>query len=162
LVLDMGNKVVLDTSALFSMEDLPAGLEAYVPPGVLNELRRYNDGRAEVLSLKVIVSEPTAASRKKVEEASVRTGDRTRLSPVDKDVLALALDMQAEVLTDDYSVQNLASVLKVPFKAVGLRPIKEVVKWRFVCVGCGKHFDKEQPDCPVCGSQLRTYRGKKR
>lgn len=161
-MLDTARKVILDTSALFSMEEIPADLEAYAPPGVVEELRRFNDGRAEVLSLKVTVSEPTSASRKKVEEASVRTGDRTRLSPVDKDVLALAIDMQAEVLTDDYSVQNLATVLKIPFKAVGLKPIKEVVKWRYVCLGCGKHFDKEQPDCPICGSQLRTYRGRKR
>jgi UPF0271 protein len=105
-MLGMGRKVILDTSALFSMEEVPADLEAYAPPGVVDELRRYNDGRAEVLSLKVTVSEPTSVSRKKVEEASARTGDRTRLSAVDKDVLALALDMQAEVLTDDYSVQN--------------------------------------------------------
>jgi UPF0271 protein len=158
----MGRPVVLDTSALFSMEDVPTDIRAFAPPGVLAELRRYNDGRAETLSLKVTISDPTSTSLRKVEEAAARTGDSSRLSSVDKEVLALAIDMGAEVYTDDYSVQNLASVLGISFRPVGIRPIRSVVRWRYLCTGCGRRFDKEQPDCPVCGSQLRTCRGKKR
>ena len=90
--------------------------------------------------------------------ASHSTVDSIRLSSVDIDLLALAKDMDATILTDDYSIQNTAKFLGIKYKAVGLKAIKKLVKWNYKCLGCGKVFDKEMPDCPVCGSKLRTTR----
>jgi UPF0271 protein len=158
---DTLSKVVLDTSALFSMQDLPPDTEAYVTPGVLRELEKYGDRRAEMWGELLRVSEPSPMSLKKVKDAASRTGDSTRISPTDAEVLALALDLQAIVLTDDYSLQNLAAYLSVPYRTVGLKGIKEVRKWRWRCVGCGKVYDKEMPDCPICGSKLKSTLSKK-
>jgi len=154
-------KLVLDTSALFSMQDLPTDGEAFTTPGVLKELERFGDKRAELWGDLLRVSEPTSPSLKKVREAASRTGDSTRLSPTDAEVLALALELEAVVLTDDYSLQNLATYLGVPYRPVGLKGIKDLRKWRWRCVGCGKIFDKEMPDCPICGSKLKSTLSKK-
>lgn len=155
------SKVVLDTSALFAMQDLPPDLEAYATPGVLRELEKYGDRRAGLWGEMLKVSEPSPASLRKVKEAGSRSGDSTRLSPTDAEVLALAMDLGATVLTDDYSLQNLAAYLGVPYRPVGLKGIREVRKWRWRCVGCGKVFDKEMPECPVCGSRLKSTLSKK-
>lgn len=152
---------VLDTSALFSMQDLPPGEEAFTTPGVLRELEKYGDRRAELWGDLLKVSEPTSASLKKVREGASRTGDSTRLSPTDAEVLALAMDLGAVILTDDYSLQNLATYLGIPYRPIGLKGIRDVRRWRWRCVGCGKVFDKEMPDCPVCGSKLRSTMSKK-
>jgi endoribonuclease Nob1 len=154
-------RLVLDTSAFFAMQDLPPGTETFVTQGVLKELEKYGDRRTGLWGDMLKVSEPTATSMRRVKEAASRSGDSTRLSPTDVEVLALALDLGATVLTDDYSLQNLAAYLGVPYRPVGLKGIKEVRKWRWRCTGCGKVFDKEHPDCPICGSKLKSTLSKK-
>ena len=154
-------RLVLDTSALFSMEDLPRDFDVYVTPAVLEELRKYKDRRIERWGELLRTSDATKASIAKVKEAAKRTGDTSRVSPTDVEVLALAMDLQAVLLTDDYSIQNLAAYLGIPYRPVGLKGIRKVLKWRHKCVGCGRVFDKEMPECPVCGSELRTVRSRK-
>jgi UPF0271 protein len=43
---------------------------------------------------------------------------------------------------------------------VGLKGITRVIRWNYLCTGCGKVFKEEHPDCPICGSPLRTTRRK--
>jgi endoribonuclease Nob1 len=152
---------VLDTSALFSMQDLPFDARCFTTPGVLKELEKYGDRRTELWGDMLTISEPTSVSLRKVRDASSRTGDSTRLSPTDIEVLALALELKAQVLSDDYSLQNLAAYLGIPFKPVGLKGITDIRRWRWRCTGCGKVFDKELPDCPICGSRLKSTLSKK-
>jgi len=156
----MNERVVLDSSAFFAMEDMSGDWDAYTSPGVLQELQRYNDGRAAYLEHKVKVSDPTSISLEKVAKAAKETGDASRLSSVDREVLALAIDLEAVLLTDDYSMQNLAKHIGLPYRAVGLKPIQKKVVWSYRCTGCGKVIKEQQPDCPVCGSSLRTTRKK--
>lgn len=156
----MKPKIVLDTSALFSMEDVPAGIDAYTTGGVLEELEKYGDRRAIYLEHKLSIVSSSPEFEEKVAEAAKGTGDIARLSPTDKGLVAVALELKAEIWTDDYSIQNIAKVLSVPYKAIGAGGIKKVIKWKYRCQGCGKMFDEQQPDCPICGSQLRTSRRK--
>jgi endoribonuclease Nob1 len=150
--------VVLDTSALFSMESIPGDYEAYTVPGVVDELKKYNDTRWMFWEHQLTVMNPSPLARKAISQASQATGDSKRLSPVDLDLLALAKDLNATILTDDYSIQNTAKFLGMQYRSVGMKAIKQLVKWNYKCLGCGKVFDKEMPDCPVCGSKLRTTR----
>ena len=80
--------LILDSSALFSMEQLPQE-EFCCPPGVVNELARYDDRRLDLWGDLLRTSDCTEASVGKVKEAASRTGDIGRLSPVDITVLAL-------------------------------------------------------------------------
>jgi UPF0271 protein len=157
----MAKRIVLDTSALFSMEQLPGDSDAFVTPGVIKELERYKDRRASLWGELLHVSEASKTSLARVRKAATETGDSTRISPTDAEVIALALDLEAELLTDDYSVQNVASYLRMPFRPVGIKAIKEVRKWRWRCTGCGKVFDKEMPECSVCGSKLKSTLSRK-
>lgn len=153
-------KVVLDTSALFGLEQVPEDWEAFVTEGVLLELQRYNDRRASNLLPKLKVSEATSISLTVVKEAAKATGDSRRLSRTDLEVLALAYELGATLASDDYSIQNLASVLGIKFIPLGQKGISKVVRWNYLCTGCGKVFKEPHPDCPICGSHLRTTRRK--
>lgn len=152
--------MVLDSSAFFSMDALPEE-EHVCPPGVIRELERYDDPRLALWGDMIRVSDCSPGSLERVEEAARRTGDVTRLSPVDKTVLALALDVEGTIWSDDYSIQNVARVLGIPFKAVGMEGIKRVVKWNYQCIGCRKWYKEELPECPICGSGMRACRRKK-
>jgi UPF0271 protein len=151
---------VLDTSALFSLQDLPPG-EVNVTPGVVRELKKHQDPRLRFWEDVWKVTCPSAEALHLVKGAARRTGDDARLSPTDIEVLALAIDLKARLLTDDYSIQNLARTLGVDHSGVGLRGIREVMHWRYRCTGCRKVWDENHPDCPVCGSPLRSFRSRK-
>ena len=149
--------IVLDSSAFFSMDGLPQ--EGHVcPPGVIRELERYKDPRLELWGDMINVMDCSQGSLNKVREAAARTGDIGRLSPVDLTVLALAVDVGGTIWSDDYSIQNVASVMGIGFRAVGMKGIKKTFRWKYRCVGCGKRYNESMPDCPICGSQLKSCR----
>lgn len=152
-------RYVIDTSALFSMEDLPQG-DLFVTPGVIRELEKYKDRRLVYWEEMLKVSEPSMASLLEIKKAAISTGDDARLSPVDISILALAKELGAVLLSDDYSIQNVARYLSIPFKGVGMKEIKEVIKWSYRCTGCGKYWDKNMDECPICGSPLKSKRSR--
>ena len=149
--------LILDSSALFSMEQLPEE-EFCCPPGVIRELSKYDDPRLSLWGDLLRVSDCTQASVDRVKEAANRTGDIGRLSPVDITVLALALDLNGTILTDDYSIQNTARVMNIPCRGVGQKGIRKVEKWNYQCVGCHKWYKEKMDECPVCGSPMRAHR----
>jgi len=153
--------LVLDTSALFSMQDLPPDTEVHTTPSVIAELEKYGDKRTGYWEHALKISHPGADSLRQVKDAAEKTGDLLRLSQTDLEVLALAMELDATILTDDYSIQNLAKYMDIEYKAVGLKGIKKLVKWKLRCTGCGRIWDKEYQECPVCGSPLKTSRSKK-
>lgn len=151
--------LVLDSSAFFSMDNLPD--EDHVcPPGVIRELENHGDPRLALWGDMVRVSDCTEASLKAVEEAARKSGDLGRLSPVDMTVLALALDMNGTIWSDDYSIQNVARIMGIGFKPVGMKGIQKVVKWNYRCLGCGKWYKERMPECPICGAGMKACRRK--
>lgn len=162
--------LVLDTSLLLGGKDPPRGAAwattpeaaAEVSPGG-RDARRYEDWA----SLGLQVREPSAASRSKVEEAGARAGNLPRLSPADRSLLALALDLgvDATLVTDDYTMLDLAARLRIRTQTVNQEGIRSPVDFRPRCAGCGRWFDAmpHSQDCPVCGSPVkpRPWKGSK-
>jgi UPF0271 protein len=155
---------VLDSSALFYGKDVPAGFECVITPGVVRELEKEEMGeRLELLlATRIRVVSPSERSVKKVAEKAKETGDVRRLSRTDVEVVALALELGYELISDDYSVQNVARVLGVPCRGMEQRGIREVFRWQAKCKGCGKVFDADVHECDVCGSETRTKRDRRR
>ncbi len=151
--------LILDTSAFFTMDWIPEE-DFLCPPGVVDELQRYDDPRLALWDDRLRTSDCTKASLDKVKEEARKTGDLGRLSPVDLSVLALALDMDGTILTDDYSIQNVAKSMGMPYRAVGTAGIKKKFKWNYCCIGCGKWFKEKSDECPICGSAMRAHRKK--
>jgi UPF0271 protein len=152
--------LVLDTSALYYGKDLPADYELVVSPGVVRELERegMKDRLELLLATRVKVLSPSKGSLTRVMAESEKTGDARRLSSTDKEVLALALDLGYQLVTDDYSIQNTADVLGVPYKGIEQKEIRDVIQWGSRCVGCGKRFESDVRECPICGSETKTTR----
>jgi len=155
--------LVLDTSVLYYGKDLPVGYECVITPGVVRELNKEEMGeRIEMLlATKVRVLSPSDRSMQRVEKEAERTGDSRRLSETDEELLAVALDLGYELLSDDYSIQNLARVLGVPCRGMDQKGIAEVFEWQAKCKGCGKVFPADVRVCDVCGSGTKTRRKKK-
>ena len=151
--------IVLDSSALFSMEDLPDG-DCVCPPGVIDELRKYKDRRLDLWGGMLRVSDCSPESMEKVKEEARKSGDLGRLSPVDLTVIALGLDLNGVVYSDDYSIENVCSRLGIQYRPVGTGGIKKVEKWNYQCIGCKKWYKERMDECPICGSPMKAHRKK--
>lgn len=149
---------VLDASALLTGRQFPGDLVTV--PGVLRELRRHGmTAQLEaILETQVRVLSPGKAARERVRAASESTGDAHRLSPTDRELLALALETEGSLVTDDYSIQNLCRTLSLPYESILTPGIKEVWQWSYRCTGCGRTWPEWHDECPTCGSELRTSR----
>ncbi|MDD1656138.1 MAG: nucleotide-binding protein [Methanomicrobiales archaeon] len=141
---------VLDASAFFA--EVPLSGVLFTTPSVVGELRDLRSkGRLEsLLAAGLRVEEPGQASLLRVEEAAGRTGDAGVLSPADRDLLALALEREGTVVTDDFAVQNTARDLGIPIQPILQRRARRI-RWKFRCPGCGATADRPG-SCPVCGS----------
>ncbi len=155
--------LVLDTSVLYYGKDLPEGYECVITPGVVRELNKEEMGsRLEMLlATRIRISSPTERSMKRVAEEAEKTGDSRRLSETDKELIALALDLGYELVTDDYSIQNLAKVMGIPCRGMDQKGIAEVFEWQARCKGCGKAFPADVRVCDVCGTETKVRRKRK-
>ena len=149
--------IVLDSSALFSMEDLPEG-DCVCPPGVIDELRKYKDRRLDLWGDMLRVSDCSPESMEKVKEEARKSGDLGRLSPVDLTVIALGLDLEGTVYSDDFSIENVCARLNIAYRSVGTGGIKKVEKWNYQCIGCKKWYKEKMDECPICGSPMKAHR----
>ena len=141
-------------------------VEGITTPKVIEEVKDP-ESRLLLESLisagKVRVMVPSKDSIEKIKEKAIETGELGELSDADIEILALAYELKGELFTDDYNLQNIATLLGLKFRTLK-KGIKKVIKWRYVCVGCGKKFETQPPDdvCPDCGSKVRLLPKKKR
>lgn len=157
---------VLDSSAFLSGFSLEDG-EHYTVNKVLDELKTPRARVRAEIGLREgrlkIVNPPEI---KGVSEAAEETGDIANLSEADIRLLHLAAYLKSEglnpvIVTDDYSVQNVAKTLDLDFIAPTEKGITKLFKWKAVCKGCGKIFPTTfKGKCPHCGSAVkrRIYR----
>ena len=88
-----------------------------------------------------------------VTDASIKTGDNSTISKQDVSIIALALENNIELITDDFAVTNVARQLKIQTLPLMTQGIDTIGKWISYCSMCGKEFSK-QKECPICGSKL--------
>ncbi|MCX8174200.1 MAG: hypothetical protein N3F63_06330 [Thermoplasmata archaeon] len=156
-------RYVLDASAVLCGKDALTADEIYVPLSVIEELGKgkYRRKVEVLIGIKVSVVSPAEESKGRIRQGAEETGDLLRLSEADIDVLALALEIGGVILTDDYSIQNVAKHLGIEYEAVAERGIKEEFHWEYVCTGCRRRYPDAIKECPVCGAVVRTKRKKK-
>lgn len=157
---------VVDTSALVGkLQYAASDIQLATTPLLVKEMLRH--GLKDVVQMlsdtqKLRILEPTPESIKVVVDAATGLGDIAYLSKPDQQLLALAIDLSKQnfrvvVLTDDYSIQNVAQRLSIHFRSIGEHGIREIIQWETYCPGCGHKFrDHSRGDsCPICGTLLK-------
>jgi UPF0271 protein len=157
---------VIDTSAIYgqiqyTIEDI----KLVTPPIIEKEM--YKKGLKDTIDLlkateKLRIIKPSPQSLEKVKTIATQLGDLPYLSDPDQQLIALALDLvtpehQVVVVTDDYSIQNVAKQLSLDVKSASTPGIREVINWETYCRACGHIEPKSTTEeiCPVCGTTLR-------
>jgi endoribonuclease Nob1 len=120
----------------------------------------------------LLVNDPSNDSIKCVNDASRKSGDLAALSKNDKEIIAICIDLQKTnpkksviLFSDDYSVQNTCSLLKINYYPYQKKGIKKRYKWEIYCPNCYYVYppDLLGKQCEMCGGTLkrRVYKGKR-
>lgn len=159
--------MVLDTSAfLMGYDPLSIEEEQFTTQSVISELSREDAAslrfKIATETGKVKLRRPAEDFLRKIEETSRRIGDSPSLSEVDREVLALALELKESgfspvLVSDDYAVQNVADQLSLEYASLSNFGIRYRFQWILYCPGCHRRFPPTSPQktCTVCGTPLK-------
>lgn len=117
---------------------------------------------------RLTVRDPSEGSMRSIEASAISVGDTFFLSETDKQVLALALEIKAsgrdpQIITDDYSIQNVATKLGIEFASLATFGIRRLLEWMRYCPACHREYPADYPStqCTVCGTELKRKPRKK-
>ena len=170
----MNHVFVIDSSAIFSGKPLNFDkmmttskiADEFKPGG--RDYRRFQ----LLLEKGLQIIDPSVKSYKKIEEIIKGLGEQARLSYADISILALAFDINLSqeiipiIVTDDYSIQNIAIHMGLSIQSINQHGITKRFKWERRCRGCQRKVSDDVDVCPDCGSSIthlvkKTYPLKK-
>jgi UPF0271 protein len=157
---------VLDTSAIiYGFNPRLVDGDHYITPRVITELSGKKTKTITDLSVssgRLKVRAPNEESKNLVRSRAGSTGDLSVLSETDLEVVALALELKGEganptVISDDYSLQNLCTLLDINFKPMMTKGISQEFWWFLYCPACGATYERSLKStiCQVCGHALK-------
>jgi UPF0271 protein len=111
---------------------------------------------------KLKVKAPSEEFLNKVKASAITVGDSFFLSETDMQILALALELKAagynpQIVTDDYSIQNVATQMGIEFASLATFGIRRLLEWVRYCPACHREYpaDYGSTNCTVCGTKLK-------
>jgi UPF0271 protein len=149
---DSAFKYALDAGAFYTGLVFLSSTRRYCTThAVLDEVKhiKKSHGAIEALlesnTLQIVNSD--RKNIEKVVAAARRTGDYQKL--------ALALQLEIVLVTNDYAVANVATTLKIPVKSLASKGITHTRRWIAYCSACGRAFGPNAKECRLCGNRLR-------
>lgn len=159
---------VLDAGAFYAGIPFLAALQpgqCWITEAIFSEVEhiKRSQGILEALidSGSLQIAQPERRYIEKVISIATRTGDSGKLSKADISVIALAFGKRAILITNDYAVANVATVMNISVELTSSRRIKETRKWITYCSACGKVFEANASECILCGNKLKRKYKKK-
>ena len=156
---------ILDASAFYAGVPFGSQIESYTTPKVYDEIKHIKNNHdalgilLETKRLKII--EPEKKYIDLVVKMSKATGDFPNLSEQDISSIALCLQLNGEIITDDFAISNVAQSLGLKSLPLMTEGITDMGNWVYYCPGCHKNFS-DSTECPICGNKLRKKLLKKK
>jgi UPF0271 protein len=160
--------LVLDTSAVIAgLLQSGIDLKMYTTPSVIDEARGRGYSsflRKEAQNARdLAVMEATPEIVNEVKARIKQLGESARLSDTDVSVISLAIYLRNEgnsdvtIMSDDYSLQNVASSMGLMTKSSNTQGIAKRFEWAYYCPACFKSYHRPPKDmlCGLCGTKLK-------
>jgi UPF0271 protein len=138
---------VLDANVLIHSRGQFPYSKIVVPLSVKTEVKSELS-RMKMEKLDIETRNPSKEFLEKVRQKSREINSPT--SEQDEGALALAIQENILLVTDDKALQNLALHLEVEFDSFNTDKVSEKREWKKVCENCGKEVSGAK--CPRCGS----------
>ncbi len=115
-----------------------------------------------VESGRIKIKSPSGEFLNKVKDSASKIGDSYLLSETDMQLLSMALELKSEgfrpeIITDDYSIQNVATQMEIEFYALATFGIRRLLEWIRYCPACHREYPINSTSniCQVCGTELK-------
>ncbi len=149
---------ILDASAFYAGLPFRSSNDCYTTSLVYDEIKhikKNHDALGTLLETnRLKIREPDKESTKTAIMAAKDTGDFPQLSKQDISIIALCIEMNGEIISDDFAISNVVKNLGLKISPIMTQGIKDVGKWIHYCPGCRtNHTNKKE--CPMCGTPLK-------
>ena len=149
---------ILDASAFYAGVPFRSLDDYYTTPLAYDEIKhiKKNHGVLETLleTNRLKIREPKKESTESAIKAAKDTGDFPQLSEQDISIIALCIEMNGEIISDDFAISNVVKNIGLKISPIMTQGIKDVGKWIHYCPGCRtNHINKKE--CPICGTPLK-------
>ena len=148
----------MDATAFYAGIPFSSQTTHYVTTLVFDEIKhiKKNHDALQILidSNRLLVRQPQVDFQERVEKCAHETGDIHSLSKQDISCIALSLELNTELISDDFAVLNVSNKLGINTIPLMTNGIKVVGKWIFYCPACKKDFSDEK-NCLLCGNKLK-------
>ena len=149
---------VLDATSFYAGVPFSSQEKSFTTPLVFEEIKHIKKNHGAVQTLidlgRLSIIEPEKKFTNIVLEKANQTGDLPSLSKEDVSVLALCIQIDGELITDDYTVSNVAKHLDLRVIPIMTKGISKVLDSEYFCPACNK-VQKKMSSCPICGSKLK-------
>jgi len=149
---------ILDASAFYAGVPFRSSNDYYTTSLVYDEIRhiKKNHGALEILleTNRLKIRESDKESTEVAIKAAKDTGDFPQLSKQDISIIALCIEMNGEIISDDFAISNVVKNLGLKISPIMTRGIKDVGKWIHYCPGCRTNHTNGK-ECPMCGTPLK-------
>jgi len=156
---------ILDATSFYAGVPFSSQEQSFTTPLVFEEIKHIKKSHDAVQTLvdlgRLQIVEPEEKFLKFILDESKNIGDYSELSKEDMSVLALCAQLKGELVTDDFTVSNVAKHLNLKVIPIMTKGISKVLDSVYLCPACNKSF-KKMSDCPVCGSKLRKRSSKRK
>ena len=149
---------ILDASAFYAGIPFGSSNVFYTTSMVYDEIKHIKKNQEVLETLletnRLKIRDPDPKTINLAIDASKNTGDFHQLSKQDLSIIALSMDLEGHIITDDFSISNVAKNLGIKISPLMTRGIKDVGKWVHYCPGCRSNH-QNGIECPVCGTPLK-------
>ena len=149
---------ILDASAFYAGVPFRSSNDYYTTSLVYDEIKhikKNHDALGILLEAnKLKIRDSDKESTDAAIKAAKDTGDFPQLSKQDISIIALCIEMNGEIITDDFAISNVAKNLSLKISPIMTQGIKDVGKWIHYCPGCRTNHTNGK-ECPMCGTPLK-------
>lgn len=155
---------ILDATSFYAGIPFSSQEKSFTTPLVYEEIKHIKKNHEAIQALidlgRLELVEPEKKNIELILEKANQTGDLKQLSKGDISILALCVQLHGELVTDDYTVSNVAKHLNLKVIPLMTKGISKVLENVYSCTACDKIFEKKTV-CPICGSKLKKLAKRK-
>ena len=149
---------ILDASAFYAGVPFRSSSDCYTTSLVYDEIKhikKNHDALGTLLETnRLKIREPSKESTEAAITASKDTGDFPQLSKQDISIIALCIEVNGEIISDDFAISNVARNLGLKISPIMTKGIEDVGRWVHYCPGCRTNHTSGK-ECPMCGTPLK-------
>ncbi len=149
---------ILDASAFYAGVPFRSSDDYYTTSLAYDEIKHIKRNHDVLVTLletnRLKIREPDKKSTEAAIKAAKDTGDFPQLSKQDISIIALCIEMNGEIISDDFAISNVAKNIGLKISPIMTQGIKDVGKWVHYCPGCRTNHTTLK-ECPVCGTLLK-------